>query len=111
MGFDKAEWSRTCTELRKLRRAVKLLQQPANAEMPLQVSQLVDTLPPRRLCDLLLAGYERTFESIHRLIHLPQFLEEYIQFWKKETKSSHKVSFLRIHSLTKAFSTRRSSGF
>lgn len=104
LGFDKKEWLRICTELRRLRRAVKLRQQPDNVEVPLQVSQIVETLPPRQACDVLVQNYLRTLEPIYRILNVPQFLQDLDQFWEKRTEACHKVSLLQsILSSTKSF--------
>lgn len=42
---------------------------------------LLDTIPPRAICDQAVEGYLRTFEQIFRIIHIPTFRREYDAFW------------------------------
>ncbi|PTB81959.1 hypothetical protein M440DRAFT_1388273 [Trichoderma longibrachiatum ATCC 18648] len=38
-------------------------------------------LPPQRTCDRLLDAYFTTFESVLRILHIPDFRHDYRQFW------------------------------
>lgn len=45
-------------------------------------------VPPREMADKLVHLYLRTMESIHRILHIPQFLKEYESFWADPTKTN-----------------------
>ncbi|KAK0108680.1 hypothetical protein ONS95_003472 [Cadophora gregata] len=40
-----------------------------------------EAVPPRDICDKLVACYLRTSESIYRILHIPSFHREYNQYW------------------------------
>ncbi|KAK7757466.1 hypothetical protein SLS62_000481, partial [Diatrype stigma] len=42
---------------------------------------LLDTMPPRAVCDQAVEAYLRTFEQIFRILHIPTFRREYDAFW------------------------------
>lgn len=43
--------------------------------------EVIDSIPPRGVCDLLLDGYLRTFEGVFRILHVPHFRKEYDAHW------------------------------
>lgn len=47
-----------------------------------------DYVPSRELADKLIEHYLRTMESSHRILHVPQFLREYDQYWKNPEKAA-----------------------
>jgi hypothetical protein len=38
-------------------------------------------LPPKHICDQLLAGYLRTMETVYRVLHIPSFQRVYDDWW------------------------------
>ena len=74
----RAELTAQTKDMRDLRRSVKMQQTPRLSD---PVSDLCDTIPIRSVCDELVQCYLRTFESVHRILHLPSFMKEYLQFW------------------------------
>ncbi|RDL29970.1 uncharacterized protein BP5553_10597 [Venustampulla echinocandica] len=60
-------------------RKIKAAQEP---QWPLWGSDYKQFMPPRELADRLVHMYLRTYESIHRILHVPSFHKEYAQYWK-----------------------------
>ncbi|KAH0562725.1 hypothetical protein GP486_002618 [Trichoglossum hirsutum] len=46
------------------------------------MSQILDLLPPRLVCDRLVREYLSIFEKTMRILHAPSFLEEFNRFWE-----------------------------
>jgi hypothetical protein len=46
-----------------------------------QASSLVDLLPPRQVADELVQLYLSNFETTHRVLHIPTFLQQYEGYW------------------------------
>jgi hypothetical protein len=44
-----------------------------------------EMMPSREVCDTLVENYFRTSEGIYRVLHIPTFQSEYIQFWEQGT--------------------------
>jgi hypothetical protein len=63
-------------QCKKLGRATKFQYPPA-----FLTSDIKDSLPSKEICDELVGNYMRTFESIHRIIHIPTFLNRYEEYW------------------------------
>ncbi|KAF2009156.1 hypothetical protein BU24DRAFT_380475, partial [Aaosphaeria arxii CBS 175.79] len=78
--------------LLECKRLARLIKGARLAVVQPSVSDLPSTLPPKDVCDKLVKGYLRTFESIFRVLHIPTFLEEYEKFW--EDRSAAKPSVL-----------------
>jgi hypothetical protein len=53
----------------------------------LQAFRLCELVPHRKLADRLVQLYLSTFETTFRVLHVPQFLEEYKAFWDTGQKS------------------------
>ncbi|OCL02052.1 hypothetical protein AOQ84DRAFT_305467, partial [Glonium stellatum] len=47
-----------------------------------------DYVPPREVSDELIYLYFRTFESIYRVLHIPSFQREYIEYWNNPELAS-----------------------
>lgn len=45
-------------------------------------------LPQRAIADLLLANYFRTFETVHRILHVPSFRIKYDDLWQDKDAAS-----------------------
>lgn len=42
---------------------------------------LQEYMPPREICDELVRLYLRTFEAVLRVLHVPNFQRDYLQYW------------------------------
>ena len=63
----------------------------AKAELPIQWHinpNFNDYIPPRETSDKLVSLYLRTFESTHRILHIPTFQKEYAEYWKDPENAS-----------------------
>lgn len=47
-----------------------------------------DQVPPREIADQLVDLYFRTYESIHRILHIPSFKKEYDDYWSYPESTS-----------------------
>ncbi|KAH8673277.1 hypothetical protein BX600DRAFT_203011 [Xylariales sp. PMI_506] len=81
-GHSRTEITTTTKEAMKLRQTVKS-QRSVDINDP--VPNLVDTIPPKDICDLLLDHYLRLFEPMFRVVHVPSFKEEYERFWDRQS--------------------------
>jgi hypothetical protein len=45
-------------------------------------------LPPKQVCDLLIAGYLRTMEKVYRVLHVPSFQRVYDDLWATDAEPS-----------------------
>lgn len=90
LGFDREEWTKACTELRRLRQTVKK-SRFAQLDVPMGLTALHNIIPSQDVCDVLVANYMQTFGRIYRIINMPEFREELSQFWN-DPKASSKVS-------------------
>ncbi|KLJ07022.1 hypothetical protein EMPG_17497 [Blastomyces silverae] len=82
---DNSGISRMMDRCKTLARAIKVrrpTRQPA-------ISDFTDLVPPRETADQLVSGYLRTFESVYRILHVPTFQQEYVQFWNSPQSASH----------------------
>ena len=48
---------------------------------PALSQEVLDSIPPKATCDILVKGYLRTFEGVFRVLHLPSFRKEYEAYW------------------------------
>lgn len=60
-------------------------------------------IPPREISHQLLQLYFRTFETVFRILHVPAFQQEYIQYWNNPQGASD--SFVIKPLLTMAIGT------
>ena len=47
-----------------------------------------DQVPPREMADQLVDLYFRTYESVYRILHIPSFRKEYVDFWSYPESTS-----------------------
>lgn len=52
-------------------------------------------IPARELADELLEAYLRTFETVHRIVHVPTFRQEYERYWQ-EPKAANTVFVIQL---------------
>jgi hypothetical protein len=45
-------------------------------------------VPPRELADQLINLYFRTYESVYRILHIPSFKKEYVDYWNDPENAS-----------------------
>ncbi|KAL2060369.1 hypothetical protein VTL71DRAFT_9764 [Oculimacula yallundae] len=79
--FHESDVFRMLEECKAISRAAKAT--PHN--MYLLNPNFREFVPPRDICDKLVASYLRTSESIYRILHIPSFRREYNQFWLNPT--------------------------
>lgn len=79
------ETSKLLKEIRSLRRSIKTRQAPRLVD---PVPDLLNDLPPRKICDELIQHYLRTLGLIYRVLHIPSFYEDYERFWKEPQSAS-----------------------
>ncbi|TAQ85283.1 hypothetical protein B7494_g6386 [Chlorociboria aeruginascens] len=73
------------SELSYLIQKCKTMARAAKAEHPTQPSSTLDyrqLVPPRGVADILVSLYLRTFETIHRILHVPTFEAELCRYWE-----------------------------
>ncbi|KAM5368467.1 hypothetical protein ACJZ2D_009537 [Fusarium nematophilum] len=58
-----------------LARAIKAARHPYSHGL-----DVADSLPPKDLSDKLVNAYLRTFETVHRILHVPSFLRQYQEY-------------------------------
>lgn len=90
-GTPLAELKEQIHEVRRKRHLIRARQEAALAD---PATELLDTFPPRAVCDDLLSLYLRTFEGIYRIVHLQTFMPEYEIFWEDPAISS---TAFRVH--------------
>ncbi|OJK01510.1 hypothetical protein ASPACDRAFT_2061, partial [Aspergillus aculeatus ATCC 16872] len=76
----KAELATLIKECRNLRKSVKKRQ---SLKLNDPVSDLLDSIPAKDVCDELVRCYMDTFEPVYRILHLPSFRKEYHRFWEE----------------------------
>ncbi|KAK3298359.1 uncharacterized protein B0H64DRAFT_73345 [Chaetomium fimeti] len=74
-----------CKRLCRVCKSLPYLRGPAN---PSTATSLADDLPPQRTCDELVRLHLRTFESVHRILHVPTFRVQYASFWANPRAAS-----------------------
>lgn len=62
-----------------------------------------DYIPPKKTSDQLVHSYFRTFESTYRVLHVPFFQREYVQYWDNPQSAS--VAFVTKLLLVMAIGT------
>ncbi|EEP76861.1 predicted protein [Uncinocarpus reesii 1704] len=50
---------------------------------------ILDQVPSRKIVDMLVHAYLRTFESVFRILHVPSFLRELSNHWVNPSSSTH----------------------
>ncbi|EFQ33808.1 fungal specific transcription factor domain-containing protein [Colletotrichum graminicola] len=68
---------------KKLARVVKARRTPAFSSISIGKS-----MPSRELADILIGNYLRTFETVHRIVHVPTFKADYEQYWENPSEAS-----------------------
>lgn len=94
------EFSRIDKRCKALARFIKSQRIPSLV-FPLQ--QFGQHLPQRQVADALVECYLRTFESIFRIVHIPDFREEYEQYW--ESPATAKPAFINLLQICMAVGT------
>jgi hypothetical protein len=54
-----------------------------------ELLQLLRSLPPKQVCDKLVAIYTANFEKTLRILHVPSFLRQYAHFWAHSDHESY----------------------
>lgn len=57
---------------------------------------LLDSLPPKALCDHLVDVYTKNFEKVFRILHVPSFLRQYSELWEKTSEISFTKDFVPL---------------
>lgn len=57
-------------------------------------AELNDTVPPRPIAEKLIDLYLQNFESAHRILHIPTFRRECIQYWEQSEGKPPAIAFL-----------------
>ncbi|EDN07413.1 predicted protein [Histoplasma mississippiense (nom. inval.)] len=81
---NNSEISRMMVRCKTLARAAKIRRPIRQLDYP----DLKDLVPLRETADELVTGYLRTFESVYRILHVPTFQQEYLQFWNSPQSAS-----------------------
>ncbi|KAJ5106453.1 hypothetical protein N7456_003128 [Penicillium angulare] len=58
-----------------------------------ELHELMSNLPSKSVCDRLVAIYQRNFEKVYRILHVPSFVRDYNTFW---AQSGQDISFLSM---------------
>lgn len=78
-------------EARNLRSAVRV-QNSVKLDQP--ISDLFSTLPSKSVCEALARCYFRTFEPIHRVLHVPSFWKDFDLVWEQDNSGQAASRFL-----------------
>ncbi|KAE9370274.1 hypothetical protein N431DRAFT_442125 [Stipitochalara longipes BDJ] len=100
-GFETDEVREVFQKCRKLNQAMK-----AKLSIGLDINtNFKDHMPPRELADQLVDLYFRTHEAIYRILHIPSFKKEYIEYWNhpESTSTSFIVKMLLVMSIGTCF--------
>lgn len=74
--------------------------------MPVQ-KRMTDILPPKDVCDRLVASYVDSSETIYRILHIPSFMEQYNMYWGgKQQAESFLPQLLAVLSTASRFETK-----
>ncbi|KAF2825006.1 hypothetical protein CC86DRAFT_353755 [Ophiobolus disseminans] len=65
------------TKIKQMARIIKT----SRLLQPYISQEVTDSIPPKEICDVLFAGYLRTFEGVFRVLHVPSFRKEYDGYW------------------------------
>ncbi|EEH22887.2 hypothetical protein PABG_05098 [Paracoccidioides brasiliensis Pb03] len=79
------------TGIAKILDRCKVLARAAKIRRPIRQpdpADFKDLVPTRETADLLVQGYLRTFETVYRILHVPTFQQEYLQFWSNPQSAS-----------------------
>ncbi|KAI1344449.1 hypothetical protein F5Y15DRAFT_112287 [Xylariaceae sp. FL0016] len=66
---------------------------------------LIDTIPTRNVCDQTVDCYMRTFEPIFRILHVPSFRKEYVEYWasKKPAQDAFLMKLIMVITIGSVF--------
>ncbi|CAG9955846.1 unnamed protein product [Clonostachys rosea f. rosea IK726] len=78
------ETSQICHDLRTCKNLGRLIKSRRTPKF--NTITIGENVPTRELADTLIDCYLRTFESIHRILHIPSFKADYEQYWKTPTE-------------------------
>ncbi|KDN71058.1 putative fungal specific transcription factor domain-containing protein [Colletotrichum sublineola] len=84
--FESEESSQLYSDLetcKKLARVIKARRNP-----PFSSISIGKSTPSRELADILVDNYLRTFETVHRIVHIPTFKADYEQYWENPSEAS-----------------------
>ena len=70
-----------CKQVARVLKAQRTICQPVTPNFR-------DFVPPRHLSDKLMQLYLRTFETVFRVLHLPTFHSEYLEYWNNPEEAS-----------------------
>ncbi|TQV94734.1 Zn2Cys6 transcription factor [Cordyceps javanica] len=74
--------------------------------MPIQ-KRMTDILPPKDVCDRLVASYVDSSETIYRILHIPSFMEQYNMYWSGRQQSGFFLpQLLAVLSTASRFETK-----
>ncbi len=74
--------------------------------MPVQ-KRMTDILPPKDVCDRLVASYVDSSETIYRILHIPSFMAQYNMYWGgKQQSESFLPQLLAVLSTASRFETK-----
>lgn len=71
------ELYQTVTKIKQMARIIKATR-VSHSSMSQDV---LNSIPPKVVCDVLVQGYRRTFEAVFRVLHIPSFTKEYEKYW------------------------------
>ncbi|KAK2002096.1 fungal-specific transcription factor domain-containing protein [Colletotrichum falcatum] len=84
--FESEETSQLYSDLeacKKLARVIKARRNPVFRSM-----SIGNSMPSRELADTLVDNYLRTFETVHRIVHVPSFRTDYERYWESPSEAS-----------------------
>ncbi|KAM0665158.1 hypothetical protein ACQRIU_005419 [Beauveria bassiana] len=74
--------------------------------MPIQ-KRMSDILPPKDVCDRLVASYVDSSETIYRILHIPSFMDQYNMYWSGRQQFPHFLpQLLAVLSTASRFETK-----
>ncbi|KAH7402272.1 hypothetical protein DE146DRAFT_461267 [Phaeosphaeria sp. MPI-PUGE-AT-0046c] len=76
----KTELYSSVARVKQMARIIKA----SRLSQPSITQEVQESLPTKEICDVLVACYLRTFESVFRVLHIPSFRKEYNSYWTGE---------------------------
>ncbi|CAG7991361.1 unnamed protein product [Penicillium olsonii] len=77
------EGSKALLGLQKCKHLGRKIKAQRTPQWPVPITK---ELPTKDICDRLLDGYLRTFETVYRVLHVPSFKKDYEVFWSSEAR-------------------------
>jgi hypothetical protein len=68
------------TAVAKIKQMARIIK-ASRLSQPSISREVIDSVPPKEICDRLVECYIRTFEGVFRVLHVPSFRKDYEAYW------------------------------